>query len=187
MSDGSPSPRPSPVGRGDYHGASPLSTADRPDPLARYVRQAPHLAVGRGGAAATGCGRGAGLRLRGPGSNVAEARVRAGAGRVRIVDRDFVDLGNLQRQVLFDEDDVAAGLPKAVAAAEKLRRINSSVAIEPVVAQVDFTNIVGLCEGMDVILDGTETSRRASFSMMRPSASENPGSTAVAWAARDAR
>ena len=62
-------------------------------------------------------------------------------GRLRIVDRDFLELNNLQRQVLYDEADVAAALPKAIAAAEKLRRINSSVEIEPIVADVEAGNI----------------------------------------------
>jgi adenylyltransferase/sulfurtransferase len=75
---------------------------------------------------------------------------------VRIVDRDFVELSNLQRQSLFDEEDATAGTPKAVAAAEKLRRVNSTVAVEPVVADVNPANIAQLCEGIDVILDGTD-------------------------------
>jgi adenylyltransferase/sulfurtransferase len=77
-------------------------------------------------------------------------------GAVRIVDRDFIETNNLPRQVLFDEDDVAAGLPKAVAAAAKLRRINSAAEIEPIVADIDHTNIERLCEGADVIVDGTD-------------------------------
>jgi adenylyltransferase/sulfurtransferase len=90
------------------------------------------------------------------GSVLANTLVRAGVGAVRIVDRDFVELSNLPRQVLFDEDDVAAGLPKAVAASQKLVRINSAVAIEPVVADLDHTNIERLCEGVDAIVDGTD-------------------------------
>jgi len=90
------------------------------------------------------------------GSVIANTLVRAGVGAVRIVDRDFVELSNLARQVLFDEADAAAGLPKAVAAAEKLRGINSSVEIEPIVADVNHTNIERFCEGVDVILDGTD-------------------------------
>ena len=78
------------------------------------------------------------------------------SGSLRIVDRDFVELSNLQRQTLFDEADAAAGLPKAVAAAEKLRRINSTVAVEPVVADIEPANIERFCEGVDVILDGTD-------------------------------
>ena len=75
------------------------------------------------------------------GSVVAETLVRAGVGFVRIVDRDFLELNNLQRQVLYDEQDVADGLPKAIAAANKLRRINSEIEIEPVVADVTHHNI----------------------------------------------
>ena len=87
---------------------------------------------------------------------LAETLVRAGVGSLRIVDRDFVETSNLQRQVLFDENDVADRLPKAVAAADKLRRINSQVTIDPVVADVDHTNILGLVQGMDLILDGSD-------------------------------
>jgi adenylyltransferase/sulfurtransferase len=87
---------------------------------------------------------------------LANTLARAGVGKLRIVDRDFIELNNLQRQVLFDESDVAADLPKAIAAANKLRAINSSVEIEPVVADVDHRNILALCDGVDVILDGTD-------------------------------
>ncbi len=90
------------------------------------------------------------------GSAIANMLVRGGVGKVRIVDRDFVELSNLPRQTLFDEADAAACLPKAVAAAEKLRRINAEVAIEPIVADLDPTNIERFCEGVDVILDGTD-------------------------------
>jgi adenylyltransferase/sulfurtransferase len=90
------------------------------------------------------------------GSAIANTLVRAGVGAVRIVDRDFVELSNLSRQALFDEADASAGLPKAVAAAEKLRRINSSVEIEPVVADVNHANVERFCDGADVILDGTD-------------------------------
>lgn len=90
------------------------------------------------------------------GSVLSESMVRAGVGRVRIVDRDYLEMSNLQRQVLFDEADVAAGLPKAAAAAEKLRRINSQVAIEEIVADLDATNITSLLNEVDLILDGTD-------------------------------
>ena len=87
---------------------------------------------------------------------LADTMVRAGVGRVRIVDRDFVELSNLQRQVLFTEDDVHQHLPKAVAAVNRLQRVNSEITIEPVVADVDFSNILSFAEGMDLILDGTD-------------------------------
>ena len=81
---------------------------------------------------------------------------RAGVGHLRLVDRDFVELNNLQRQLIYDEDDVAQVLPKAVAIATKLRRINSGIVIEDVVADVNATNIAGLIAGADVVLDGTD-------------------------------
>ncbi|MGE0605501.1 MAG: ThiF family adenylyltransferase [Pirellulales bacterium] len=130
---------------------------ESPEPsLDRYARQTRFAPVGEQGqrkllasrALIVGCGA--------LGTVLANTLVRAGVGHVRIVDRDFVELNNLQRQVLFDEDDVAGTLPKAVAAADKLRRINSQVEIEPIVADVDHTNIVALCDNVDVILDGTD-------------------------------
>ena len=87
---------------------------------------------------------------------LADAMVRAGVGHVRIVDRDFVELSNLQRQVLFDEQDVADHLPKVIAAARRLRRVNSEVTIEPIVADVDYSNIAELADGASLILDGTD-------------------------------
>lgn len=122
----------------------------------RYDRQARFAPLGEEGqrrisaARALVCGCGA------LGSVVAETLARAGVGFVRIVDRDFVELNNLQRQVLYDEQDVADGLPKAIAAASKLRRINSEIEIEPVVADVTYRNIGELATDVDVILDGTD-------------------------------
>ena len=87
---------------------------------------------------------------------LANTLARAGVGHLRIVDRDFLELNNLQRQVLYDEEDVAAGLPKAVAAEAKLRKINSQISIEAIVADVDHTTIGRLLEGVDVIVDGTD-------------------------------
>jgi adenylyltransferase/sulfurtransferase len=124
--------------------------------IERYIRQIRFPPLGEEGqrrlasARALVCGCGA------LGSVIANTLVRAGVGAVRIVDRDFVELSNLSRQTLFDEADAAAGLPKAVAAAEKLRRINSSVEIEPVVADVNHANVERFCDGVDVILDGTD-------------------------------
>src|SRR6185503_7138675 len=85
------------------------------------------------------------------GSVIAETLTRAGVGFLRIVDRDFLELNNLQRQVLYDEADVAAGLPKAIAAANKLRQINSENVIEPVVADVTHHNIESLAAGVQII------------------------------------
>lgn len=90
------------------------------------------------------------------GTVIADGLTRAGVGLLRIVDRDVVELTNLQRQVLFDEEDVAQGLPKAIAAARKLKRANSEVRIEPVVADVTPRNIERFIEGADVVVDGTD-------------------------------
>jgi molybdopterin-synthase adenylyltransferase len=96
------------------------------------------------------------------GSVIAEQLARAGIGHLRIVDRDVVELTNLQRQVLFDEDDARQGLPKAVAAAERLRRINSEVLVEAETVDVHSGNIeplmgvVGGLERVEVVLDGTD-------------------------------
>ena len=90
------------------------------------------------------------------GTVLANALVRAGVGHLRLIDRDFIETNNLQRQILFDEADVAANLPKAEAAARKLRVINSGVTIEPIVTDVDRTNILDLSRDADVILDGSD-------------------------------
>lgn len=127
-----------------------------PGDFARYARQTRFAPLGEDGqrrlceSRALLCGCGA------LGSAIANTLVRAGVGSLRIVDRDFVELSNLQRQVLFDESDVQSGMPKAVAAAKKLCTVNSSVSIEPLVADIESANIERFCQGMDVILDGTD-------------------------------
>jgi adenylyltransferase/sulfurtransferase len=90
------------------------------------------------------------------GTVLANVLVRAGVGHLRLIDRDFIETSNLQRQVLFDERDVADNLPKAEAASRKLAAINSSVHIEPVVTDIDRTNIMELVGDADLILDGTD-------------------------------
>jgi adenylyltransferase/sulfurtransferase len=124
--------------------------------LERYSRQMRFYGVGEAGqrklaaAHVTLCGCGA------LGTVLANVLVRAGVGHLRLVDRDFIETSNLQRQVLFDEHDVAENLPKAEAAARKLGAINSSVHVEPVVTDVDRTNVLALCGDADLILDGTD-------------------------------
>lgn len=90
------------------------------------------------------------------GSAHAEALCRAGVGRLRIVDRDFVEPSNLQRQTMFTESDAERRLPKAIAAANHLREINSEIEIEPHVADVNYSNIEQLIDDCDVVLDGTD-------------------------------
>ncbi len=130
--------------------------ADAEFNLDRYARQMRYAPLGESGqrqlaqSSVLVCGCGA------LGSVLANTLARAGVGKLRLVDRDFLELNNLQRQVLYDESDVAAGLPKAIAAAQKLRGINSQIEIEPLVADVDHTNIRALCDGMQLIVDGTD-------------------------------
>jgi adenylyltransferase/sulfurtransferase len=90
------------------------------------------------------------------GSALADMMVRAGVGRVRLVDRDFVETSNLQRQTLFDEADAAAGLPKAVAAERRLRALNSDVSVEGIVADLAPDNAAVLIGDASVVLDGTD-------------------------------
>src|SRR3954469_9422944 len=124
--------------------------------LERYSRQMRFAGVGEKGqrklldSRVTLCGCGA------LGTVLANALVRGGVGHLRLIDRDFIETNNLQRQVLFDEHDVAENLPKAEAAARKLGAINSSVFVEPVVADIDRTNIEELSRDADMILDGTD-------------------------------
>ncbi|MCI0524624.1 MAG: ThiF family adenylyltransferase [Acidobacteria bacterium] len=86
----------------------------------------------------------------------AEMLARAGVGRLRLVDRDFIEESNLQRQIMFEERDVAERLPKAVAAAARINRINSEVQAEAIVKDVNYTNVEELIEGADALLDGTD-------------------------------
>jgi adenylyltransferase/sulfurtransferase len=124
--------------------------------LERYSRQVRFAGIGEAGqrrllaSRVTLCGCGA------LGTVLANALVRAGVGFLRLVDRDYIETSNLQRQVLFDESDVADNLPKAEAAARKLRAVNSTVTIEPVVTDVDRTNVLDLLKDVDLILDGSD-------------------------------
>jgi molybdopterin-synthase adenylyltransferase len=134
-----------------------LNEPSKFDPaLERYSRQIRFPGLGEAGqrrllaSRVTLCGCGA------LGTVLANALVRAGVGFLRLVDRDFIETNNLQRQVLFDEQDVADNLPKAEAAARKLRAINSGVVVEPVVANIDRTNVLELAKDADLILDGTD-------------------------------
>lgn len=90
------------------------------------------------------------------GTVLASHMVRAGVGRVRLIDRDYVERSNLQRQMLYDEDDAAQSLPKVVAAENKLKKINSDVTLEKVFADVTPGNAEHLLKGMDLVLDGTD-------------------------------
>src|SRR5215217_6718072 len=124
--------------------------------MERYSRQILFEGIGEAGqrrllksrALVVGCGA--------LGSAQVEMLARAGVGRLRIVDRDFVEESNLQRQTMFTERDARERTPKAVAAARRVAEINSDVACEAEVTDVNHTNVERLVEGCDVVLDGTD-------------------------------
>jgi molybdopterin/thiamine biosynthesis adenylyltransferase len=122
----------------------------------RYSRQTLFTGIGPAGqerlrtatVAIVGCGA--------LGTVLANNLARAGVGHLRIADRDFIEPNNLQRQILFDEDDIARALPKAVAGAAKLRRINSEIAVESFVQDITADNIADFAAGAQLIMDGTD-------------------------------
>lgn len=143
--------------------AQPMSEGERDNTIrkddatwSRYSRQMLFPEIGREGQRKLADRRVLLLGCGALGTVLADTLVRAGVGFVRIVDRDYVELNNLQRQILFNEHDVAEGSPKAVAAAERLAKINSTVKVEPVVADAHSGNIESFAEGMNLLLDGTD-------------------------------
>lgn len=125
-------------------------------PLVRYKKQMLFSGVGEAGQTELrkcrvlqiGCGA--------LGCVAADQLVRAGVGLLRIADRDFVELSNLQRQILFTEQDVEDHLPKSIVAARRLSQVNSDVEVEPHAVDVDYRNIRRLAKDIDLILDGTD-------------------------------
>ena len=126
------------------------------DPPSRYSRQILFPELGRKGqnrlinsqVVIVGCGA--------LGTVQAESLSRAGIGTIRLIDRDFIEESNLQRQTLFTEQDMRESLPKAVAAKRHLEEINSSVQVDAQVADLNYRNVESLVEGADCILDGTD-------------------------------
>ncbi len=124
--------------------------------LTRYQRQMIFYGLGETGqqklldsaVVIIGCGA--------TGTVLASHLARAGVGRLRLVDRDFVELNNLHRQMLYDESDLASGLPKAIAAERRLRAINSDIEIEGIVADFNPGNALDLLKDVDLVLDGTD-------------------------------
>lgn len=124
--------------------------------LDRYSRQTLFGPIGKEGqarlfdasVAIIGCGA--------LGTVLANNLCRAGIGRLVIADRDYIELNNLQRQILFDEDDIARRLPKAIAAAEKLQRVNSETKIEALVEDINADGVESLVKGVDLVLDATD-------------------------------
>jgi molybdopterin-synthase adenylyltransferase len=122
----------------------------------RYSRQTLFHGIGVAGQRRLASGRVAIVGCGATGSALAGLLARAGVGKLRIIDRDYVEPSNLQRQSLFDEKDALESLPKAIAAARKIASFNSEIAVEPEVNDLTPANIEGLLEGMDLILDGTD-------------------------------
>lgn len=127
-----------------------------PTDITRYQRQYLFPKIGEEGQKKISSSRVTLIGCGALGTVIANTLVRCGVEDIKIVDRDFVELNNLQRQVLFNEDDVKNNLPKAVAAKEKLEKINSQAKIEAIVADANFSNIENLIEGVDLVLDGTD-------------------------------
>jgi len=122
----------------------------------RYSRQELFAGIGPEGQAKIRAARVVVVGCGALGSSLAEMMVRAGVAGLTVVDRDYVEESNLQRQSLFEEADAAAGMPKAVAAEAKLRRINSDVEVRGVVADLSTENADELLKGADLVLDGTD-------------------------------
>lgn len=127
-----------------------------PGETERYSRQILFAPIGQAGQAkfldASVCIAGCGAL----GSFQAEALARAGVGQLRLIDRDYVDYTNLQRQWLYSEADAQNESPKAIAAARRLHDLNHHVKIEPFVADLTPSNAEELIQGCDIILDGTD-------------------------------
>jgi molybdopterin/thiamine biosynthesis adenylyltransferase len=124
--------------------------------MSRYSRQELFAGIGRDGQAALRRSRVALIGCGALGSVLADTMVRAGVGSLTVVDRDYLEISNLHRQSLFDEEDVRRGLPKAVAAEARLRGINSDVQVRGLVADLSTDNAGELVAGADLVLDGTD-------------------------------
>ncbi len=122
----------------------------------RYSRQELFAGIGREGQEKIRAAKVAVVVCGALGSSLADMMVRAGAGAVTVIDRDYVEESNLQRQSLFDESDVARGMPKAAAAAGRLSALNSEVAVRGIVADLAPDNAGELLGGSTVVLDGTD-------------------------------
>jgi molybdopterin/thiamine biosynthesis adenylyltransferase len=122
----------------------------------RYSRQVLFRGIGREGQQKLAAARVAIVGCGATGSALAALLARAGVGTLRIIDRDYVEPSNLQRQSLFDEKDASESLPKAIAAARKIAAFNSQIVVEPKVDDLIPANIEASLEGMQLILDGTD-------------------------------
>ena len=122
----------------------------------RYSRQVLFRGIGVAGQQKLAAGRLVIVGCGASGAALASLLARAGVGTIRIIDRDYVELSNLQRQTLFDEADASESLPKAIAAARKIAALNSQIVVQPQVADLTPANIDSLLADMPLILDGTD-------------------------------
>ena len=122
----------------------------------RYSRQVLFKPIGMEGQKKLASSRVAIVGCGATGSALASLLARAGVGFLRIIDRDYVEPSNLQRQALFEEADARESLPKAVAAARRISAFNAEVIVEPHVADLTPENAEDLLAGVDLILDGTD-------------------------------
>jgi len=122
----------------------------------RYSRQILFNGIGEEGQARLADSRVVIIGCGALGAIQAETLARAGAGHLVLVDRDFVEESNLQRQIMFEQSDALNRLPKAVAAAARIARVNSDIRVEPLVTDVNFENIEEIIEGADLVMDGTD-------------------------------
>ncbi|MFX3631907.1 MAG: ThiF family adenylyltransferase [Candidatus Pristimantibacillus sp.] len=127
-----------------------------PSDTGRYTRQIRFAPFGEAGQQSISRGRAAVVGLGALGSVIAQHLVRSGVGYIRLIDRDIVEWSNLQRQMLYTEQDVLDLLPKAAAASAHLRNINSSIEIEAIVADLTASNAEELLTDVDIIVDGTD-------------------------------
>src|SRR5690348_11166529 len=125
-------------------------------PEERYSRQVLFRPIGREGQQRLNSARVAIVGCGATGSSIAALLARAGVGTLRIIDRDYVEPSNLQRQSLFDEADAAESLPKAIAAARKIAAFNSQIVVEPKVADLTPSNVEELLARTHLVLDGTD-------------------------------
>lgn len=122
----------------------------------RYSRQMVYRNIGEKGQQKLQDSRVAIIGLGALGTVSANNLCRAGVGSIKLIDRDYVELSNLQRQTLYDEDDAREETPKAIAACNQLKRVNSSIRLEPVISDVNSSNVEQLIEGCDLVLDATD-------------------------------
>lgn len=124
--------------------------------LERYSRQILFQPIGKTGQEKLLHSRAVIVGMGALGTVIANHLVRSGVGYIRFIDRDFVELSNLQRQTLYSEEDAKLQLPKVIAAEKRLREINSTVKIEPIIADLNMNNAEDLLKDIDVIVDGTD-------------------------------